>query len=215
MVGIFTRAAILTAVILASWFLLSSSFEGERNNQLLTQIDNVITEESAISNYLDYLDSTGNTERYCSVLEQHIRTQNKNLFDLLGVLEQARQNSLNNQYSAVRKRFQAANSQLFFSLKQFETRCTQKEKPLVPILYFFTDTENCSDCGLQAQILNELGKACQQPIQVFAFPIEGGIEPIELLVKDYNITKVPSLVIDENIFVGVQSPSKLNELLQC
>ena len=56
MVGIFTRAAILTAVILASWFLLSSSFEADRNNQLLTQIDNVITEESAISNYLDYLD---------------------------------------------------------------------------------------------------------------------------------------------------------------
>ncbi len=215
MVSVFVKAAILTILILGAWTLLSATFESDRNTQVLNQIDNVISEESAIQSYLTYLHATGDQERFCSVLETHILTQNKRLFDLLGVLEQARLNSLNNQYPIVRKRFQAANAQLFFTLKQFEQQCPNRKQPLVPILYFFSDLEECGDCLLQAGILDDLGKTCSKPVQIFAFPIEGGNEPIELLVKDYNITHAPSLVIDDNVYAGVQSPSSLKEKLNC
>jgi hypothetical protein len=215
MVSIFVKAAILTVLILGAWTLLSATFESDRNTQLLNQIDNVISEESAIQSYLTYLHSTGNEERFCSVLETHILTQNKRLFNLLGVLEQARLNSLNNQYPIVRKRFQAANAQLFFTLKQFEQQCPGREQPLIPILYFFSDLEECGDCLLQAGILDDLGKTCLKPVQIFAFPIEGGNEPIELLVKDYHITHAPTLVINDNVYSGVQSPSALKTKLNC
>ncbi len=215
MVSLFVRAGVLTILVLGAWLLFSAAFEGERNSSILNQIDNVIAEESAINSYLDYLQSLGDQGRFCSALETHIQTQNKRLFDLLGILEQARQNSLNNQYPIVRKRFQSANAQLYFSLKRFEKECPNREKPLIPILYFFSDTEECGDCQLQAQILDDVGKTCAQPIQIFAFPYEGGIEPIELLVKDYTITHAPTLVIDENKYVGVQGPTFLGKKLNC
>lgn len=215
MVSPFVKAGVLTAIILASWLLFSLTFEGQRNNELLSDIDTIIAEESATQSYLAYLQSTGDVRRFCTVLGSHIQTQNENLFGLLQSLEAAKKNSLDNQYELVRKRFQAANAQLYFSLLSFQRECPFTEELQQPILYFFSDLEECANCAFQAQILDELGKTCNKPIQIFAFPYEGGIEPIDLLVSDLNITQVPTIVIDEKKYVGVQAPSKLAKLLRC
>lgn len=215
MVNLFVRAGILTLLILTAWFLLSTALEGERNNTLLGKIDTVIAEEGAVDAYLEYIESTQDTQRYCEVLTEHIQKQNERLFPLLSLLDQARQNGLQNDYSNVRQRFQAANAKLYFSLKKFETKCPESNALKQPILYFFPDGTNCNECLIQAQILNEVRDACHQQIQIFAFPVEGGIEPVDLLVKDYGIEKTPSLVIGEKVYAGVQSKSMLNELLAC
>lgn len=215
MVNLFIRAGILTLLILTAWFLLSTALEGERNNTLLGKIDTVIAEEGAVDAYLEYIESTGDTQRYCDVLTEHIQKQNERLFPLLSLLDQARQNGLQNDYSTVRQRFQAANAKLYFSLKKFEYKCPESNALKQPILYFFPDGANCNECLIQAQILNEVRDACHQQIQIFAFPVEGGIEPVDLLVKDYSIVKTPSLVVGEKVYEGVQSKSTLNELLSC
>jgi hypothetical protein len=215
MVNLFVRAGILTILILTAWFLLSTALEGERNNTLLGKIDTVIAEEGAVDAYLEYIESTGDTQRYCEVLTEHIQKQNERLFPLLSLLDQARQNGLQNDYSTVRQRFQAANAKLYFSLKKFEYKCPESNALKQPILYFFPDNANCNECLIQAQILNEIRDSCHQQIQIFAFPVEGGIEPVDLLVKDYGIETTPSLVIGEKVYEGVQSKSTLNALLAC
>ncbi|MBM3282090.1 MAG: hypothetical protein FJY86_01975 [Candidatus Diapherotrites archaeon] len=215
MVSPFIKAFILMVIILGTWISFSMVFEGQRNSSLLGEIDSVIQNESAVRSYLEYVHATQDEERYCFVLREHISSQNRKLFGLLDKLEQARVNSINNQYPLVRKQFQSVNAQLFFSLKRFEEECPEKEQPLVPVLYFFPDKHECAECRLQAQILTELGKTCQTPVQIFAFPVEGGIEIIDLLVKDYNISEVPSLVIYDKVHSRIQSSSQLNELLHC
>ncbi len=215
MVNIFARAGILTLIILTAWFLLSTALEGDRNTQLLGQIDTVIAQESAINTYLDYLEATEEYTRYCSVFEEHIRQQNQKLFPLLELLDQARQNSLQNQYQILRQRFQAANAQLYFSLKQFEKKCRESEELKQPILYFFPDNGPCSDCVIQVQILEEVKKTCTRSLQIFAFPVEGGVEIVDLLVKDYRIQRTPSLVINDEVYQGVQKASILKKVLEC
>lgn len=214
MVNIFGRAAILTILILTAWFLLSSALEGDRNTRLISQIDTVMTQENAVNVYLDYLQSTQNTERYCIVLSEHIQTQNEKLFPLVALLDEARENSLQNQYDLVRQRFISANAQLFFSLKTYQTNCPNATDARQPILYFYPDGP-CTDCLIQAQILNEIRDTCTQNVQIFAFPIEGTSEISALLVKDYEIVKTPSLVIDEKVLEGVQNKSTLNTILKC
>ncbi len=214
MVNVFGRAAILTIIILTAWFLLSSALEGDRNTRLISQIDAVTTQENAINSYLGYLESIHDTERYCTVLNEHIQLQNEKLFPMVGLLDQSRENSLQNQYDLVRQRFISANAQLFFSLKTFQTNCSGTDKLKQPILYFYPDGP-CTDCLIQAQILNEIRDACKTPIQIFAFPVEGTSEVSSLLVKDYSIQKTPSLVIDDRVYEGVQTKNKLNPLLNC
>ncbi len=215
MVNVFARAGVLTLLILTAWFLLSTALEGDRNALLLGKIDTVISQESAIIAYLDYIESTGDTERYCSVLSDHIEQQNQKLFELLGLLDQTRENSLQNQYQTLRQRFQSANAQLYFSLKQLEQKCPETASTRIPILYFFPDNAPCTDCLVQAQVLNEIRDTCNTNVQIFAFPVEGGIETVDLLVGDYGITQTPSLVIDEKVYPGVQSKQKLSTLLEC
>ena len=144
MVSTFIKAGLLTGLILASWLLFSLTFEGQRNNELLSDIDTIIAEESATQSYLDYLQSTGDTRRFCSVLGSHIQSQNENLFGLLQALDAAKKNSLDNQYELVRKRFQAANAQLYFSLLTFQRQCPNTEELQQPVLYFFSDLEEFS-----------------------------------------------------------------------
>lgn len=212
--SVYWKALIMTLLILGAWVLLAATFESQRNTQTLQQIDSIITQESAINAYLDYVASTGNDERFCAVLREHIELQNERLFSLLEGLEQARYNTLDNQYYLARQRFHSANAQLYFSLKRYELKCPQ-DFLREPILYFYTDQTDCIDCGVQAQVLDQLRETCSHKLQIFAFPIEGGIEPIDLLVKDYNITIAPTLIIDENKYESLQSPSKLSGLLAC
>ena len=179
------------------------------------EIDSLVAQEGAVGSYLDYLKASGDINRFCAGLKTHIQSQNEKLFPLLNELDQARQNNLQNQYSLVRKRFQSANAQLYFLLKRYDIECPSSPELNKPILYFFADVGPCAECTLQAGILDHLRETCKQPIQIFAFPIEGGIEPIDLLVKDYNITHAPSLVINDETYSGVQSPSQLNQLLSC
>ncbi len=214
--SVYWKALILTLLILGAWFMLSATFEGQRNFQLIQQIDSIITQESASITYLSYVESTGDIERYCTVLHEHISIQNEKLFSLLQVLEQTRYNTLDNQYVIAQQRFQSANAQLYFSLKQAQIKCidaTQKNNE--PILYFYADKDACTDCAVQAQALDQLRETCGRKLQIFAFPDAGGPGPIGLLVKDYNITQAPTLIIGEKKYEGVQSPSKLNMLLAC
>ncbi len=214
--SVYWKALIVTLLILGAWFLLSSTFESQRNTQLIQQIDAIITQESASSTYLSYVESTGDVERYCAVLHEHISLQNEKLFALLQVLEQTRYNTLDNQYRIAHERFQSANAQLYFSLKQAQVKCKEAvQKNNEPILYFYADKADCTDCGVQAQVLDYLRETCGKKLQIFAFPSEGGPSPIALLVKDYNITLAPSLVIGEQKYEGVQSPSTLSALLAC
>ncbi len=215
MVNTFIKAGLLTGLILGSWLLFSYSFEGQRNAQLMSEIDSVISQESAVQSYLNYLSDTNNTGRFCTVLSEHIQSQNKQLFSLLQLLDAAKKNSLDNQYTLMRKRFQSANAQLYFYLLQYQENCPDVEALQQPILYFFSDIETCANCATQASILDELGKTCSKTIQIFAFPYEGGIEPLDLLVKDFNITRVPTLVINGKKYEGIQAPSTLNKLLTC
>lgn len=215
MVNTYLKAAILTIVIVGAWFGLSIAFETQLNNQLLNQIDTIISQETSINAYLAYLESTEDNQRYCTVLKEHVQIQSQKLFALLEQLERTQFNTLENQYPIARQRFQNANAQLFFSLKKFEQNCPNEEELKQPILYFYPDNQGCSDCVLQASILNEIRDACLHPIQIFAFPTNGESTIVELLIKDYQIEKTPSLVIEDKVYEGVQSPSFLNEKLNC
>ncbi len=215
MVNIYARAALLTLLIVGAWIGFSFTFEGQRTAQLLTQIDAVIAQENATQTYLDYVESTGDTQRYCSVLGNHIQLQNEQLFPLLSELDAASQNLLSNDFETIRERFQSANAQLFFTLKKFEQKCPDSTKLKHPILYFFPDHTMCTDCAVQAKILDTIRDTCEQPIQIFAFPVNGGISTIDLLVRDYQIKTTPSLVIGERVYAGVQSQEKLTGLLGC
>ncbi len=215
MVNIFGRAAILTLLILTAWFLLSTALEGERNAKILAAIDSITMQEEATSAYLDYLESTGNIERYCTVFKEHIQKETQKLFPLVALLDQSRQNSLQDHYESIRQQFQATNAKVYFSLKLFEQKCTDTEGLNQPILYFFPDNQTCSDCLLQAQILNEIRDTCGKPLQIFAFPSNTETQPVSLLVKDYQIDKIPALVIDEKLYEGVQGKKFLESILQC
>lgn len=75
------------------------------------------------------------------------------------------------------------------------------------ILYFYTDSSECSECENQAFVLNYLKRVMQDKLLIFSFNEQlADQEPaIRLLMNRHNITEFPSIVINNEPYGGYQS----------
>jgi hypothetical protein len=79
------------------------------------------------------------------------------------------------------------------------------------LLYFYSDKE-CPDCSPQGTILTYLKEKMQDKLLIFSLDVDFKQEPlIELFKLKYNITAVPSIIVNEAVYQGLM---KKEEVLQ-
>ena len=87
------------------------------------------------------------------------------------------------------------------------------------ILYFYINGQSCTgdeckdlcgDCDAQAFILDYLKKTYGEKVLIFSFNLENANEPMVAILKDsYNITKYPTIVVDDKKFEGLTSKEEI------
>ena len=81
----------------------------------------------------------------------------------------------------------------------------------VSVLYFYSN-EDCLECGAQGTILTYLKEKLKDKLLIFSLDADFIDEPmVNLLKQTYNITKIPSLVIKENVHDRLVSKDELVE----
>ncbi len=85
------------------------------------------------------------------------------------------------------------------------------EEDVLPVLYFYSIP--CEDCLKQGKILDEI--KIMYPEKVLTFTIDSGVNlPIvQTLIKSYNITKTPALIIEEQVYQGILSKEELKSII--
>lgn len=93
--------------------------------------------------------------------------------------------------------------------KKINEKCGKKR---IPILYFYTTAENCTECVKQGFVLTEL-RAKYPNLRVYSFDYNLDLSALRALIKIYKIddTKLPALVIDEKKITGFQSIKDLEK----
>lgn len=91
--------------------------------------------------------------------------------------------------------------------KKISTRCGTKS---AFILYFYTTAENCSECEKQGLALSVLRDKYPE-LRVYSFDYSIDLSAVKSMLQIYKIedTKLPALVIDEDVLTGFRGIEEL------
>ena len=94
--------------------------------------------------------------------------------------------------------------------KKINERCGLKR---IPVLYFYTTAENCTECTKQGYVLTELRNKYPN-MRVYSFDYSLDLSALRALLKIYRIedTKLPAMVINEHKVTGFQSVEDIEKI---
>jgi len=95
-------------------------------------------------------------------------------------------------------------------LEEMKKSCNRTD--VVTILYFYSNT-NCQNCQGQGVVLTNLKQTYPQNIMVFALDYDIDLNIISLLKKNYNVSSVPSLVINGKVYGGLITIERLRQIV--
>lgn len=105
--------------------------------------------------------------------------------------------------SYLRKYYSLLQIKDYLLMKRISERCKVKS---AFILYFYTTAENCSECEREGLVLTALREKYPE-LRVYSFDYSTDLSAVEAMLQIYKIedTKLPALVIDDDVWTGFQS----------
>lgn len=99
----------------------------------------------------------------------------------------------------------------YLLMKELASRCDQKS---VFILYFYTTSDNCSECVKQGYALTSL-KEKYPALRVYSFDYGLNLSAVETLEKIYGIkdTLLPAIVSDGKVYTGFHNVDDIEKLI--
>ncbi|MBU0612185.1 hypothetical protein KKA39_03115 [Patescibacteria group bacterium] len=96
--------------------------------------------------------------------------------------------------------------------KKIFSRCGKKS---AFILYFYTTAENCSECEKEGLVLTALRKKYPE-LRVYSFDYSIDLSAVRAMLNIYKIedTKLPALVVDEEVLTGFYSMEELESRIK-
>lgn len=115
-------------------------------------------------------------------------------------IEEYEKKQVGNDFSSLKRDYSFLALKAYVMATQDYNYCNGEK---IPILYFYSD--NCQDCILQGEYLDKLKiDMSSGNKEVIAFAIDAGLNEssVELLMRYYNITKTPAIIINDNVLYG-------------
>ena len=96
--------------------------------------------------------------------------------------------------------------------KNISARCKTKS---AFILYFYTTAENCSECEKQGLVLSALRDKYPE-LRVYSFDYGIDLSAVKAMLQIFKIqdTKLPALVIDEEVLTGFHGIDELETMVK-
>ncbi len=99
----------------------------------------------------------------------------------------------------------------YLLMKKIKEKCGTT---IVPIFYFYTTAEKCSECIKQSAVLTELRHEYPE-LRIYSFDYNLNLAALESLIKIFRVedTKLPALVMDEKLYTGFRSQEEIEKIL--
>jgi len=113
-----------------------------------------------------------------------------------------------NEYINTKKKYSRLLIGYWLLAKKLKSSCKLNANTIV---YFFS--KDCSRCDDQSFILTYLKNKLGDRVLIFALDADLDEPSVQTLKTYYNITKYPSLIINENLYEGFQPKERIEALL--
>jgi len=135
------------------------------------------------------------------------------LGDLANRLEWGQKNlGMTDEVSYLKKYYSLLEIKDYLLTKRISERCKTKS---AFILYFYTTAENCSECEKQGLALSALRDKYPE-LRVYSFDYSIDLSAVKSMLQIYKIedTKLPALVIDDNVLTGFHGVDELETMVK-
>ncbi len=196
--------------LVATFFIFTSglyigSYTTNLKVQSLYNMQNEISSE-VLGTELQYLIME---EKICSLADMHTLTED---IEKIGGRLTAMEAQLGFQNKAVlslKEYYHLLEIRHYLFMKNAKEKCN-KDYDLV--LYFYSNAGDCDDCQEQGYVLSYVNK--KYPVfNIYSFDVNIDNPAIKALKQVYNITKTPTIVIDDVVYAGFQNRETLISLL--
>ncbi len=170
-----------------------SSFATKLRTSLLT----INTQEKIASEYL------------CDVNIFKLTEEKSNLGRTLTYLED-KFGKDNERIIELKKEYSLISIRQFLLVKKFSKECN---KNLTIILFFYSNINNKTESEMQGFILDSLYLKYPKNVVIYALDYDLDCKAIDTLENVYNITQVPSLVINDKTYLGFVPKNEIENII--
>lgn len=192
----YVAAAIITAIIFLLGMFVGFTVEGKRVNVMQDMyVEQQVNFASSQMQY-NYLQSSG--ELNCPAVYTVFYNNIKDLDTARIRLETFRQDSkLNTEsFELLKREYTLEELRYWMLAEQAKKVCSQD---LVRVLYFYSTDDECPSCSEQGFVLDYLKKLFGDKLLIFALDAKLDEPMIGVLMKQYNVTSFPGIVIESDM----------------
>jgi len=216
---LYLAAGIITAIIVLVSILIGYKIEVDTYQKLYNQmLEDSIESESymLLTRFAD--EHPEKSIDSCNVLKTMLEKQSNRANAIYEEIYRIESGSIildKERYNILRKQYFIANFKLYLSHLSYIKQCGDEED-LELILFFYTAERECPDCLVEGTVLDTLRENCKN-VRVFAFPTDVNMDLLDTLNRYYNITTVPSIVIDNRdiIIEGLVDYDNITKYIKC
>jgi hypothetical protein len=194
--GKFALAFVLTSFIFLIGLLVGYTLTAERTGYL----ENVAYKQKLDYESLQlqslYLNLNANNAS-CFIFNNILETSLNDVGNAQAKVDLYMQESSKDSYIELKREYLLAQVRYWLLNEKIKENCDAEH---VSVLYFYSN-EDCVECGAQGTILSYLKEKLKDKLLVFSIDADFNQEPmINVLTQTYNITKIPSIVINDYVF---------------
>ena len=152
-------------------------------------------------------------ENDCQTMQETFEANIENLEEARLKLEEYTKSSKINKddFNQIKRDYTISQLQYWLFAKKKKQICDSDD---VSLLYFFAEDKACKDCNKQSFVLTYLKKIFGADLLIFSINANFTEEPmINLLLKSYNVTQFPTMMIDNQKVDGLHDKDELLKII--
>jgi len=206
---------IITAFLLLTIVLLGSLLNNEREATLSEQFSSMSQDFNDMQ-ILFLMSESYDNEMACLAFESKLKDLDTTTWKLGAKIDKYRTASeefMKDEYYLEQKKIFNENEIFYYLLmRRMIERCNISKKVL---LFFYQNSADCKKCDDQSFILadiNELDdEKGNQEVAIFSFDLDLNITTVQLLSKYYKTNNLPCIMLDEEVYCGIQDKDFIME----
>lgn len=205
-------AGIITLLVFVTGILLGLSLSDKRVSFAEEQIGLQKLEIDSLQLQYLFIDQM-NAKSNCAAISLALENNVKKLA-VLGQKIESYSNDVNfneKEFDQQKREYVLAQIRYWLLAGKSKSICSTEA---VSVLYFYSNEEECFECSTQSKVLTHLKGKFKDKLLVFSIDSSFVQEPlVPILRETYNITKFPSLVVDNNVHYGLVEEEELSKEL--
>lgn len=207
---IFLKTLVITLVIFIIGFYGGILFDNLRLDEVqsrITETDNLWNDARLFQTYIQRFQDH-NITSYCDFLLQENLKAGDEIYQEGSLVEEyEKTNRFTPTLATEKERYALLDLQFWLNSIDLKKACNASYST---VIYFYSQYNKTPQQGFQDNVLYDLKQKCGPQIIYITFPADMGITTLDVIKSIYNITSIPSVLINESIVLN--SPITMNEM---